>query len=73
MKNAKVVNIPIASHMEFSKKICPTTKKEKESITNVSYSSIIESLMYAMVCIIPDISHAVGVVNRFLKNPRKEH
>ena len=29
--------------------------------------------MYAMVCISPDIAHAVGVVSRFLRNPEKEH
>ena len=26
-----------------------------------------------MVCIRPDIAHAVGVVSRFLSNPGKEH
>ena len=29
--------------------------------------------MYVMVCIRPNIAHAVGVVNRFLSNLRKEH
>ena len=29
--------------------------------------------MYAMVCTRLDIAHAVGVVSRFLTNPRKEH
>ena len=26
-----------------------------------------------MVCTLPDIAHAVGVVSRFLSNPGKEH
>ena len=29
--------------------------------------------MYAMVCTRPDISHAVGVVSKYMKNPGKEH
>src|SRR6202020_2707252 len=29
--------------------------------------------MYAMVCTRPDIAHAVGVVSRYMNNPRKEH
>ena len=29
--------------------------------------------MYAMVCTKPDVSHAVGIVSRFLENPGKEH
>ena len=40
---------------------------------DISYSSAVGSLMYAMVCIRPDIAHAVGVVSRFLSNPRKSH
>eukprot|EP00253_Pinus_taeda_P011723 PITA_11723 len=31
------------------------------------------NLMYAMVSTRPDISHAVGVVNRFMANPGEEH
>ena len=29
--------------------------------------------MYVMVCTCPDISHAVGVVSKFLANPGKTH
>ncbi|GKE81531.1 hypothetical protein Tco_1551531 [Tanacetum coccineum] len=29
--------------------------------------------MYTMVCIRPDIAHAVGVVSRFMSNPGREH
>jgi len=42
-------------------------------MSKVQYASAVESLMYAMVCIIPDIAHAVGVVSRFLSNPEREH
>ncbi|PHU23194.1 Retrovirus-related Pol polyprotein from transposon TNT 1-94 [Capsicum chinense] len=73
MNNAKVVNTPLAGHMKLSRKMCPTMKEEKESITKVPYSSIIGILMYTMVCTRPDIAHAVGVVSRFLENPGKEH
>lgn len=39
----------------------------------VPYSSAVGSLMYAMVCTIPDIAQAVGVVSRYLSNPRRKH
>ena len=39
----------------------------------IPYSSAVGSLMYAMVCTRPDIAHAMGVVSRYLNNPRKEH
>ncbi|GJV39256.1 retrovirus-related pol polyprotein from transposon TNT 1-94 [Tanacetum coccineum] len=31
------------------------------------------SVMYTMVCTRPDITHAVGIVSRFMSNPGREH
>ena len=42
-------------------------------MSRVPYSSLVGSLMYAMVCTILDIEHAVGVVSRYMNNPGKEH
>ena len=39
----------------------------------IPYSSVVRSLVYAMVCTCSDISHAVGVISRFLANPGKAH
>ncbi|KAH9790306.1 Integrase catalytic domain-containing protein [Citrus sinensis] len=39
----------------------------------VPYSNAVGSLMYAMVCTRPDISHAVGIVSRYMHNPGKGH
>lgn len=39
----------------------------------IPYASAVGSLMYAMVCTRPDISHAVGVVSRYMSNPGFEH
>ncbi|KAF3675819.1 hypothetical protein T459_05427 [Capsicum annuum] len=73
MKNVKVVNIPLAGHMKLSRNMCLATKEKKESITKVSYSSVVRSLMYAMVCTRLDIAHTVGVVITFIENPGKKH
>ena len=37
---------------------------------NIPYASIIGSLMYAQVCIRPDIAFAVGTLGRYQSNPR---
>ena len=37
------------------------------------YALAVGSLMYVMVCMRPDIVHAIGVVSRFLSNSGKEH
>ena len=37
------------------------------------YASVVGSLMYAMVGTIPDIAHAVGVLNRYMPKLEKEN
>ena len=71
MDKAKVVSCPLTNHFKLSSKQCPSTDKEKEEMDKVPYASAVGSLMYAMVCTRPDITHAVGVVSRFLSNPER--
>ena len=73
MKNSKPVSTPLVGYFKLSKRLCPSTKKEKGKIPVIPYSSAVGSLMYAMVCTHPNISHAIGVVSRFLANPGKAH
>ena len=40
---------------------------------SVPYAPTIGSLMYAMVATWPDISHAVGVISKFMHNPGRSH
>ena len=42
-------------------------------MSRVPYASAVGSIMYAMVCTRPDISHAVSVVSRYMDNPGKAH
>ena len=42
-------------------------------MSKVPCASVIGSLMYAMVCIRPDITHVVGVVSRNMSRPGKQH
>jgi len=42
-------------------------------MSNVPYSSVVGSLMYAMACTRPDLSYVVSVVSRYMHNPRKHH
>ena len=73
MQNAKPVSTPFAIHFKLIKEMCPKTHEEMEYMSKVPYASAVGSLMYAMVCTRPDIAHAVGVVGRYMNNPRKEH
>lgn len=40
---------------------------------HVPYASVAGSLMYAMMCTRPNITHVIGTVSRFLSNPSREH
>ncbi|GKU96422.1 hypothetical protein SLEP1_g9661 [Rubroshorea leprosula] len=68
-----LVSTPLANHFKLSKRSWLSTKEEKEKMSSIPYSSVVGSLMYAMVCTWLDIAHAVGVRSRFLSNPGKIH
>jgi len=44
-----------------------------EDIDCVTYTSIVDNLMYVMVCTRPDISQVVIVLSQFRVNPGHEH
>jgi hypothetical protein len=73
MQNAKAVSTPIAPHFKLSVAQCPSTDAEIEYMLRVSYSSIVGSLMYVMVCSRPDLSYVMSLVSRYMSNPGKEH
>ena len=49
------------------------TAKEKEYMKTIPYASSIGSLMYVMLCTIPDICYSVEIVSRYQSNPGREH
>ena len=73
MDNAKPVSTPLASHFKLSASQCAETDDDYKYMSKVPYSSAVGSLMYAMVCSRPDLSHAMSVVSRYMANSGKEH
>jgi hypothetical protein len=73
MQNEKSVSTYLASHFKLIKEMCPKTQEEIEYMSRVSYSTVVGSLVYVMVCTRPDIPHVVVVVSRCMNNPGKEH
>ena len=39
----------------------------------VSYSLVMDGLMYAQLCTLPDITFVVGVWGKYLSNPSHSH
>ena len=73
MDKVKSVNIHLYSHYNVSLGLCPSNDEEKKYMSHVPYVNGVEIMMYLMVCTRPDISHAVGVVSRYMENLGKEH
>ena len=73
MKDSKPMKVPIPVGVKLFAEQCPMTQEEEEDMSCVPYVSVVGSLMYAMVCTRPNISHAMGVLSRFMSKPGKEH
>ncbi|CAM8972742.1 unnamed protein product [Rhodiola kirilowii] len=73
MQDAKPSKIPLGNQITLSIRDSPKDQEERDYMQKTPYASAIGSLMYAMVCTRPDIAHAVGVVSRFMGNPKKKH
>ena len=71
MENSKRGFLPLRQGIHLSKKMCPSTFEEIHRMKQIPYASIIESLMYAMLCIRPDIALAVSVTSKYRSNPGK--
>nr|GEX09067.1 retrovirus-related Pol polyprotein from transposon TNT 1-94 [Tanacetum cinerariifolium] len=73
MSSCKPVPTPLTPHFKLSSHECPKSEEDKEDMSRVSYSIVVGSLMYAMVCTRPDLAHVVSVVSRYMHNPGKMH
>ncbi|MBY3556132.1 hypothetical protein HGI15_22655, partial [Modestobacter lapidis] len=69
MENSKRGLLPFRHGIHLSKDMSPKTDQEREHMSKIPYASAVGSLMYAMLCTRPDISHAVSVVSRYQSNP----
>ena len=49
MADTKPVSTPLADHFRLSLAMCPKTQEEKNYMKNIPHSSIVGSLMYAMI------------------------
>ncbi|XP_057817161.1 secreted RxLR effector protein 161-like [Cryptomeria japonica] len=73
MTDCKQLVVLVLQGMKLSVEDCSKSPTEMEDMTRVPYASVVGILMYAMVCTRPDIAQAVGVLSRFMANPRRVH
>ena len=73
MENSKKGTLPFRHGVNLSKEQSPKTLEYKERMSRIPFASAVGSLMYAMLCIRPDICYALGIVSRYQSDPREEH
>ncbi|KAJ4710363.1 Retrovirus-related Pol polyprotein from transposon TNT 1-94 [Melia azedarach] len=73
MQDCKPSDTPVAKGDKFSLKQCPKNDIEKMEMQKIPYASAIRSLMYAQVCMRPDIVYVTGMLGRYLSNPGVDH
>lgn len=71
MDKTKPMTIALGGYFKLSRELAAKTDGEKAEMENVSYSSTIGSLIYAIVSTRPDIAHVVGVVSSFMSRLKK--
>ena len=72
-EKTKSVSTPLTPHFKLSDVMSPKNEAKREYMSRVPYTNAIGSLMYAMVCTRPDISHVVDVVSMYMYDPGKDH
>src|SRR5215813_5963536 len=68
IQNSKKGNLPFRHGIHLSKEQSLKTPQRVEEIRHIPYASTVGSLMYAMICMRPNIYYVVGVVSRFQSN-----
>ena len=65
MQNSKIGLLPFRHGVSLSDDQRPKTQEEENMMRQVPYASAVGSLMYAMLCIRPDIYYSAGIVSRY--------
>ena len=73
MQNSKKWLLPFRHGVPLFDEQRPKTQEEENMIRQISYASLVGSLMYAMFYTRPDIYYSVGMVNQYQSNPGPKH
>jgi hypothetical protein len=73
MQECKLVRVPIPVCVNLYVDECPKTQEDEEDMSCFPYVSVVDILMYAMVCTRLEISHEVRDLRRYMSKQNKEH
>jgi hypothetical protein len=73
MDGSKKGFLPILQGKTLSKTQSPATAEDREEMNKIPYASATGSIMYAMLCIRPDVAHAISLTSRYQSDIGLEH
>jgi hypothetical protein len=73
MQDSKKGFLPMSHGITLSKKQCHLEPDKQERMRVIPYASTIGSIMYAMICVWPDVSYALSATSRFQSNYGDAH
>ena len=73
MHDCKLMDTPVERNLSLSLDMCPNSPEEKGQMSKIPYSSVVRSLMYAMMCTRPNICYVVGLTSRCQSNLGIKH
>ena len=73
MEESKKGHFSMLHGINLSKRMCPKTHEERIRMDKIPYASIMGSIMYVMLCIRLDVSHALSVTSRYQANLGEAH
>ena len=73
MDRSKRGYLPMSESIHLSKRMFHKILEERNRMSFISYASAVGSIMYAILCIRPDVAYALDIVSRFQTNPGEDH
>jgi len=68
MEDCKAIEVPLDPKTKLKK-----NENKDVKMVKAPYQQAMGSLMYAMLCIWPDLAHPISVVSQHMANPSLEH
>ena len=73
LQSCKESDIPLQPNHSLTKELKDEKESLREKVDTTKYRQLIGKLIYLMTCSRPDISYSIGVLSRFMQEPRELH
>lgn len=73
MLQCRALARPLGLEVKLTESMKPVTAEDKKFMDQISYASIVGSVMYLMICTHPDVAYSISMTSRFMSNPGRDH